>query len=320
MDFVQSAKTYSGADVSVETSFATAGLWNMFGVANGLLGNRYGTDNVRLSLRGYGQEQVLRTADEEVYRLKDSTLLSVLEEKFAAVLDKVLQNKQVKKIDYSGEQVIVTDQVGQLYEADRVVLTVPLKILQDGDITFLPALPSTKQDALQKIGVGTGLKFHLKFSNAFWEDIVDSDLGAIIGYNQLPDIQVSSRGRGSDAVLSALVMGQRAEQLASLGNDAVSVVLSDLDNIFAVGNIATQSWVQGAAHITNWGNEPFIRGAYSYPVVGGGLVFRKELAAPVADKLFFAGEATHTDGHSGTVHGAIETGARAAEELEASIV
>jgi len=39
------------------------------------------------------------------------------------------------------------------------------------------------------------------------------------------------------------------------------------------------------------------------------------LAAPVADTLFFAGEATHAAGAIGTVHGALETGERAAREL-----
>ena len=41
----------------------------------------------------------------------------------------------------------------------------------------------------------------------------------------------------------------------------------------------------------------------------------RTLAAPIEDTLFFAGEATNTDGHTGTVHGAIATGRRAAREI-----
>ena len=37
------------------------------------------------------------------------------------------------------------------------------------------------------------------------------------------------------------------------------------------------------------------------------------LAQPVEDTLFFAGEATDTSGHTGTVHGALATGERAAQ-------
>ena len=320
MDFIQSAKNNVGEDISVESSFATTGLWEMFGVVNGLVGNRYGTNNIRLGLKGFAEEQMVKTAGEEAFRLKDATLLSVMEEKFSDVLDEVELNAQVKKIDYSGEMITVTDQLGRPYLADRVVVTVPLKILQDGDITFNPPLPSTKTDAFQKIGMGAGMKVHLKFSNPFWEDLHGSNFGTLIGSSQLPEVYVSSRERGGEAILTANIMGERAEQFAAMGSSAVSVMLSELDNVFTVANIASQSWVQGESHITDWSKEPFIRGAYSYPIVGGGLVFRKELAAPVSDSIFFAGEATNINGHSGTVHGAIESGVRVAEELEATIV
>jgi monoamine oxidase len=39
------------------------------------------------------------------------------------------------------------------------------------------------------------------------------------------------------------------------------------------------------------------------------------LGRPIEDTLFFAGEATDTDGHNGTVHGAIASGKRAAREI-----
>ncbi|HEY8311045.1 MAG TPA: FAD-dependent oxidoreductase, partial [Gemmatimonadaceae bacterium] len=52
-------------------------------------------------------------------------------------------------------------------------------------------------------------------------------------------------------------------------------------------------------------------GAYSYATVGGSGAGRK-LARPVEQTVFFAGEATDTEGHSGTVEGALATGSRAA--------
>ena len=64
----------------------------------------------------------------------------------------------------------------------------------------------------------------------------------------------------------------------------------------------------------DWTADPFTRGAYSYLPVGG-LQAQAELARPVAATIFFAGEATSTEGHIGTVHGALMTGARAAREL-----
>ena len=67
-------------------------------------------------------------------------------------------------------------------------------------------------------------------------------------------------------------------------------------------------------HTHNWHANPFARGAYSYVMVNG-LDAVQTLAAPVERTLFFAGEATNTAGHTGTVHGAIATGQRAAREI-----
>jgi monoamine oxidase len=64
----------------------------------------------------------------------------------------------------------------------------------------------------------------------------------------------------------------------------------------------------------NWQNDIHALGAYSYPAVGG-KESQEELARPVADTLFFAGEATDTNGHWGTVQGAISSGERAARQI-----
>jgi monoamine oxidase len=68
----------------------------------------------------------------------------------------------------------------------------------------------------------------------------------------------------------------------------------------------------------DWSRDPFARGAYSYVAVGGGDA-RAAFAAPVDDTLFFAGEATSTNGQGGTVNGALETGERAAAEAAMSL-
>jgi monoamine oxidase len=66
----------------------------------------------------------------------------------------------------------------------------------------------------------------------------------------------------------------------------------------------------------NWGDDPCSQGAYSYAAVGGADAARN-LAKPVAGKLFFAGEATDPE-FSATVGGAVRSGRRAAEEVLAS--
>ena len=69
-----------------------------------------------------------------------------------------------------------------------------------------------------------------------------------------------------------------------------------------------------AGWVHNWVKDPFARGAYSYLLVGGSDAPAK-LARPLARTLFFAGEASDPEGRTGTVHGAIATGRRAATQV-----
>ena len=69
-----------------------------------------------------------------------------------------------------------------------------------------------------------------------------------------------------------------------------------------------------AAYFHDWQSDPFSRGAYSYGTVGADGA-QQALASPIENILFFAGEATDTTGHNGTVHGAIASGHRAAKEI-----
>ena len=69
-----------------------------------------------------------------------------------------------------------------------------------------------------------------------------------------------------------------------------------------------------AALVTRWAQDPWAYGSYSFLAVGATSDDRATLAAPVDDVLFFAGEATSVD-NPATVHGAVESGWRAADEV-----
>jgi monoamine oxidase len=66
-------------------------------------------------------------------------------------------------------------------------------------------------------------------------------------------------------------------------------------------------------HYHDYAADPFARGAYSYTKVGGGGA-AAQLAQPLGDRLFFAGEATDKD-YEGSVAGALASGARAAQQI-----
>ncbi|MFO0921379.1 MAG: FAD-dependent oxidoreductase [Pirellulales bacterium] len=66
--------------------------------------------------------------------------------------------------------------------------------------------------------------------------------------------------------------------------------------------------------ITRWASDPFALGSYSFNAVGSTPKMRNQLAAPLGNSLFFAGEATERD-YFGTAHGAYLSGLRAAKEI-----
>jgi monoamine oxidase len=98
--------------------------------------------------------------------------------------------------------------------------------------------------------------------------------------------------------------------------ELIALALDGFGTLFGEPELARKEFDGGAVH--DWGRDPFARGAYSYVSVDGG-VARAVLGKPVDETLFFAGEATSTDGQGGTVNGALETGERAAREAATSL-
>jgi monoamine oxidase len=116
------------------------------------------------------------------------------------------------------------------------------------------------------------------------------------------------------SVLTAYAGAALADRLVRLGNEAaIQIALDDLTQLF--GNPVKTKYTGGM--VLNWQAEPYIEMAYSFcPVGAAGL--RRVLSYPVEGVLFFAGEATSVE-RNATVHGAIESGRRAAKEVSAAL-
>jgi monoamine oxidase len=105
-----------------------------------------------------------------------------------------------------------------------------------------------------------------------------------------------------------------ADQLS--GSDEALVFSSAcerLRSLLRMGERKIEDLVESASW-HDWQNDPFSRGAYSYVKVGGDSA-QADLAAPLENRLFFAGEATDVSGYHGTVHGAMASAQRAANEI-----
>ena len=80
-------------------------------------------------------------------------------------------NCRVKSIIHDNDQVLLTAENGETYEADAVVITVPIGVLKADAIKFEPELPKWKRAAISDIGVGNENKIALLFDSVFWPDV-----------------------------------------------------------------------------------------------------------------------------------------------------
>jgi monoamine oxidase len=231
----------------------------------------------------------------------------------------------VKEVVWSGGRVTVTATNGEHFTAPRLLVTLPLGVLQRNDVTFTPRLLS-KEEAVQKLAVGHVVKVILRFREPFWEDLSlpadDGGRGELKGFSfihapdELPPTwwtQLPVRA----PFLVGWAGGTRAEKLLAESPDALrDRSLETLAHILAVPRkLIEDSLVEFYTH--DWAGDPFSLGAYSYIPVGG-LDAQAELSEPIENTIYFAGEAANTFGHHGTVHGAIQSGLRAAQLIQCS--
>jgi monoamine oxidase len=201
-------------------------------------------------------------------------------------------------------------------EAGAAIIAVPLGVLkagpgQLGAIEFLPAL-QTKRRALQELASGSVARVTLRLSEPLWTQHDDS-LGFIHSTDE--DFQVWWTAYPvREPVITGWRGGPAARRLAQLPQrELESRAVGSLARQLGMPRQRVQSRVE-AIWTHDWEHDPFARGAYSYVTVGGGDA-TAALARPVRRTLFFAGEATDTEGGTGTVDGAISSGRRAAKQV-----
>lgn len=75
----------------------------------------------------------------------------------------------LKYVDVDEEGAHLQDTKGREASFDAVIITVPLGVLKQGNITFSPRLPKRKTDAIARLGMGTLDKVYLKYDEVFWD-------------------------------------------------------------------------------------------------------------------------------------------------------
>ena len=288
-------------DISFEDYALQNGLGNEYKYIVENIAGDQGAAASRLSVYGNNKDEEHWSAGDDDFKFEE-TFFDLIDTQIAnQVKDYILLNTVVSKIDYSQSTILITDSNNNTFNADKVIITVPIPILKSADIQFTPALPDEKTAAFAKIGMDAGMKVFLKFSNKFFDqNIIGGSVCAAYADDSIGKTQ-------NDNILLAFIMGEQAEYLTSLGSDAAitSALIQELDIMY--NGQASASFI--ASHVENWTTNPFVKGAYSYSTIGMGDA-RKIASEALSEKLYFAGEAMNTNGHHQTVHGAVETGYR----------
>lgn len=297
-------------------------------ILNSWIGNKYGTSNTRLDLSALaeGLNQLSRNEEEKI--LMSNPMQGVLASRFSSVIPLVEFNTNVKSIDYSSSKIRLSGEkvlpggVNETFslEVDKVIVAVPVSVLKDGGISFAPALPAVKTGSLSRIAMDACVRVVLDFKQNFWE----SNSRFIYGGPKIPEYFNTGVLRSEfNKTLSITVNGVLAEELSLAGKDAsVQIILQELDAIFdgkASLNIRKDEEGNIISEYFDWYKEPFIKGGKSYVTANGSIEDRAQLAQPVSDLVFFAGEATESTGEAGTVNGALLSAERVVSEVVESI-
>ena len=183
----------------------------------------------------------------------------------------------------------------------------------EGSIELDP-VPTAFFEAVNKLRFGEVVRVVLRFDDRVWERNCElADAGFLLtGESAFPTWWTPLPIRAP--LMTGWSAGRRNESL--LGRDQEIVIrcaIKRLAQVLAVEESLLHQSLQ-TAYYHDWHGDPFARGAYSY-IPAGSLKDHERMAEPIEDTLYFAGEATEITGHGATVHGAIASGRRAAQQV-----
>jgi monoamine oxidase len=246
------------------------------------------------------------------YKFKNTTWYDFFDQHIVPeIKGHILYNSPVTDIDYTSDQVSVTTLNQNTFVADKVIVTVPTAVLKTNAISFSPALPAEKIEALDEAYVPAGIKVFIEFSERFYPDITLVSRLLSVGDNEKIFYDAAFKKDSERHILGLFTIGSHAETYTNMQSeeDIIKHVLGELDEMFE--GKASETYMKHV--IQNWSAEPYIQGSYTFFESNYGSNM-EALSRSLDNKVFFAGEA-HSDYASATVHGAGLSGKSVAEEI-----
>ncbi|XP_010548806.1 PREDICTED: polyamine oxidase 1-like [Tarenaya hassleriana] len=222
----------------------------------------------------------------------------------------------VREVQHSRNGVVVKTEDGSVYEANYLIVSASIGVLQSNLISFKPSLPRWKTEALHKCDVIVYTKIFLKFPYCFWPCGPGKEFFIYAherrGYYTFWQ-HMENAYPGSNLLVVTLTNGESKRVEAQSDRETLREAMSVLRDMFGP-NIPNATEIL----VPRWWNNRFQRGSYSnYPIISDNQL-AKNIKAPVG-RIFFTGEHT-SEKFSGYVHGGylagISTSKSLLEEME----
>lgn len=218
----------------------------------------------------------------------------------------------VTRIEWEGNGVSIVSALGQL-RAAACIVTVPIGVLLQNDLTFQPDLPAPQREALRRLSMGLLNRIALQYEPGSFEAPVNTQAlaRAGLGGRSPSNAMLFRLNVQAQPLAVALVGGDYARALERQGEAAmVDAARAQLKAM--LGADIDRRFVKGIA--SSWGAEPYSRGAVAVARPGFAIA-RRNAARSGQRRLVFAGEAFAPPDWAGSVPGAWLSGRAAAADV-----
>uniref|UniRef100_A0A0D9XIZ7 Amine oxidase domain-containing protein n=1 Tax=Leersia perrieri TaxID=77586 RepID=A0A0D9XIZ7_9ORYZ len=225
---------------------------------------------------------------------------------------RLLLNKVVKKIKYTTDGVVVKTEDGWLYEADYVMVSVSIGVLQSNLIRFKPHLPHWKNMAMYQFDMAVYTKIFLKFPSKFWPDGPGTEffLYASSRRGYFPVWQhLENEYPGSNILLVTVTDDESRRIEQQTDEETKAEAMEVLRKMFPNEDVPEATDIL----VPRWWSDRFFRGSFSNWPIGVDRYEYDLIRAPVG-RVYFPGEHT-SERYNGYVHGAYLAGKDSADIL-----
>jgi monoamine oxidase len=257
------------------------------------------------------REAALNLNSGRLYTIRGGT--DLLPKALAAHLaQKILYGAPVVRLEQDALGVRATYLQANAYEtvsADYLVCTLPFSLLKEIEVT--PQFSHAKQRAIRELPYTSAARVYLQSRREFW---MDEGLG-ISAYTDLPIMAIVNstlNQRGRRGILDIYAAGAQARQVTEMReSERLSFALREVEKVYP----GIRKNFEGGTSVC-WDEDRWARGAYAWFKPGQMSDLLPHIARSEG-RIHFAGE--HTSSWPGWMQGAVQSGHRAAREINEAL-